>query len=66
VADEFFVDGFLKPAIMSILNDNHYGAIPNSSTTMALVSMLHSWSLDTDGNGATVRTLLLDYRKAFD
>ena len=28
--------------------------------------MLHSWSLGTDGNGATVRTLLLDYRKAFD
>ena len=28
--------------------------------------MLHSWSLGTDGNGATVGTLLLDYRKAFD
>ena len=28
--------------------------------------MLNSWSLGTDGNGATVRTLLLDYRKAFD
>ena len=28
--------------------------------------MLHSWSLGTDGNGATVRTLILDYRKAFD
>ena len=39
--------------------------MPNSSTTMALISMLHSWSLGTDGNGATVRTLL-DYRKAFD
>ena len=33
---------------------------------MALISMLHSWSLGTDGNGTTVRTLLLDYRKAFD
>ena len=51
---------------MNILDDNQYGAIPNSSTTMALISMLHSWSLCTDGNGATVRTLLLDYRKAFD
>ena len=28
--------------------------------------MLHSWSLGTDGNGATVGTLLLDYRKAID
>jgi len=57
---------FLETAIMSILDDNPYKAIPNSSTTMALISMLHSWSLGTDGNGATVRTLLLDYRKAFD
>ena len=31
-----------------------------------LISMLHSWSLGTDGNGATVGTLLLDYRKAID
>ena len=66
VAEEFVVDGFVKPAVMNILDDNQYGAIPNSSTTMALISMLHSWSLGTDRNGATVRTLLLDYRKAFD
>ena len=33
---------------------------------MALISMLHHWSLGTDGNGSTVRTLLFDYRKAFD
>ena len=59
VAEEFVVHGFVKPAVMSILDDNQYGAIPNSSTTMALISMLHSWSLGTDGNGATVRTLLL-------
>ena len=28
--------------------------------------MLHSWSLGKDGNGATVRTLLLDYRKVLE
>ena len=38
---------------------------------MALISMLHNWSINTDGNGATVsggtvRTILFDYRKAFD
>jgi len=66
VAEEFVVDGFLKPAVMGILDDNQYGAILNSSTTMALISMWHSWSLGTDGKGASVRTLLLDYRKAFD
>ena len=28
--------------------------------------MMHAWALGTDGNGATVRTVLFDYRKAFD
>ena len=28
--------------------------------------MLHRWSLETEGNRATVTTLLFDYRKAFD
>ena len=28
--------------------------------------MLHRWSLETDGNRATVRTPFFDYRKAFD
>jgi len=28
--------------------------------------MLHRWLRVTDGNGSTVRTALLDYRKAFD
>ena len=32
---------------------------------MALINMLHSWSLGSDGNGATVRTSLFDYGKAF-
>ena len=66
MAEEFVVNGFVKPAVMSVLDHNQNGVIPNSSTTMAPISMLHNWSLGTDGNGATVRTLLLDYRKAFD
>ena len=66
VVEESVEDGFVKPEVMNILDDNQYGAIPNSSTTMALISMLHSWSLGMDGNGGTVRTLLLDYCKAFD
>ena len=28
--------------------------------------MVHNWVTGTDGNGATVRTILLDYPKAFD
>ena len=33
---------------------------------LVLISMLRHWSLWTDGNGSTVRTLLFDYRRAFD
>ena len=52
VAEGFVVGGFMKPTVMSILGDNQYGAIPNSSTTMPLISMLHIG--------------LLEYRKSFD
>ena len=45
---------------------NQSGTMPNFSTAMALIGMLRSWSLGTDGNGATIRTLLSDYCKAFD
>ena len=66
VAEEFVVEDVVKPAVLDVIHGNQYGAIPKSSTTMALISMLHAWSLGTDGNGATVRTMLFDYRKAFN
>ena len=42
------------------------GAIPKSSTTQALIDMVHNWAMGTDGNGVTARVILFDYRKAFD
>ena len=66
VAEEFVVEEHLKPAILKKIGDNQYGAIPNSSTTQALISMVHSWTKYTDGTGSTVRVVLFDYRKAFD
>lgn len=44
---------------------NQYGAIPSSSTTQALISMIHQWSKAVDSSGARVRVILYDYRKAF-
>ena len=35
---EFVAGGFVKPVVMSVLDKNQYGAIPNSSTK---ISMLH-------------------------
>ena len=60
------VEDVIKPAVLDVIHGNQYGAIPKSSTTMALISMLHVWFLGMDGNGATVRTMLFDYHKACD
>ena len=66
VAEEFVVEEHLKPAILKKIGDNQYGAIPNWSTTQAVISMVHSWTKYIDGTGSTVRVVLFDYRKAFD
>jgi hypothetical protein len=61
------VENYVKPAVLiKKIDSNQYGAIPSSSTTIALLSMLQSWNKATDGNGAVVRVLLLDFKKAFD
>ena len=59
----------LGPQVNSILKkigDNQFGAIPESSTTPALISMVHSWNKHTDVTGSTVRVVFFDYRRAFD
>ena len=54
------------PAVLEIIDLNQFGAIPNSSTTQALIPMMHTFASATDGTGAAVKIVLLDYRKAFD
>lgn len=66
IAEEFVVEEHVRPAILKRIGDNQFGSIPKSSTTYALISMIHSWIKHTDGTGSTVRVVLLDYRKAFD
>jgi hypothetical protein len=56
----------LKPAILKVLDVNQYGVIPGSSTSQALIKMIHKWSESTDGARASVRIVLVDYQKAFD
>ena len=60
------IDGALKPLMLECMDPNQFGFIPYSSTTFALISMLHHWSEATDGAGTHVRVVLLDYKKAFD
>ena len=63
VGEEFVVDGYIKPAVLAKIDQNQYGTVPNSSTVHALISMLHNWYKDTDGNGSTVRVVLLTLGK---
>ena len=66
VAEEFVVEGYVKPAMQKKISPNQFGCIPKSSSTHALISIIQSWTKHTDGNGATIRVVLFDYRKAFD
>ena len=66
VAEDYIVQEFLKPAVLKKINPRQFGTVPGSCTTHALISMLHSWNSSTDGNGATTRVVLVDFRKAFD
>ena len=66
VAEGFVIDMDLKPVMLSVIDQSQFGFIPCSCTTFALISMFHQWLRATDGTGSTVRTALLDFRKAFD
>ena len=66
MSGDYVVDTYVKPAVLEWIDPQQFGAVPKSSTTHALISMLHSWLESTDGNGATTRAVLFDFRKAFD
>ena len=66
IAEECIFVKYIGPAILSIIDPYQFGAIPKSSTTHTLISMVHKWSEATEATGAAVRIVLLDYRKAFD
>ena len=66
VADSFIIDLALKPALLPVIDPVIFGFIAGTSTTLALISMFHHWLQATEGTAATVRIVLLDFRKAFD
>lgn len=66
VAEGIVIEKSLKPVVLSSIDPCQYGFIPGSSTTFALVSVFHHWLRATDGTGATIRSALFDFRKAFD
>jgi len=42
-----------------------FGTIKSRSTAQALISLLHEW-METLDAGGSVRTMFVDYRKAFN
>ena len=66
VAEDFVVESFVKPALMKQIDCKQFGTIPQSSTTHALISMIHTWNKQTNGNRSAVRVVLFDFKKAFD
>ena len=66
LAEDFVVDRYVKPAVLAKVDPRQFGTVPSSSTTEALISMTHALYSATDGNGASVRVILFDFKKAFD
>ena len=66
IAESIIIERGLKLHILSFIDTCQFGFLPGSSTTLALISMIHNWLRDTDATSSTVRAILLDYRKAFD
>ena len=48
------------------VDPRQFGTLPGSNTLEALVSIIHTWNSATDGNGAIVRVLLFEFKKAFE
>ena len=66
LAEDFVVSKYIGSAVLETINSNQFGAIPNSSTLHALISMMHTWAQATDGTSSAVHMVCLDCRKAFD
>ena len=63
---EDFVFGWLRPIIMPQLDTRQFGGIKNSSTTHALVRVIHEWLQAAETPKAIIRACLIDFSKAFD
>ena len=64
--EDFVVSKYIGSAVLETIDSNQFGAISNSSTLFALISMIHTWVRATDGASSVVRVVCLDYRKGFD
>ena len=65
IAEDAIIKYDLKPKIMARLDCNQFGFIPGSNTTLVLIALIHR-AETVDEEGRCIRSLVTDYRKAFD
>ena len=63
---EEFVVKWAWDIVQDRVDPNQYGSVKKSSTTRALVDLLHHCYTSTDASKQYARILLLDFSKAFD
>ena len=66
IAESFIIERELKPTLLKVVDPQQFGLIPESSTVLALISMFLCSSKATDDTGSSIRTVLLNCKKAFD
>ena len=63
---ERFVPKRIISSIKDKIDNRQFGSLTNSSTTHALVTLVHHLLQETDVTGNSVRVFILDFSKAFD
>ena len=63
---ERFVADWLVRSIITKLDTRQFGSLKGSSTTHALLSLVHHILSENDGSRNVIRILLLDFAKGFD
>ena len=61
-----FLNGLFHSSIKDKIDNRKFGSLTNSSSTHALVTLVHHLLQETDGTGNWVRVFVLDFSKAFD
>ena len=62
----FFVFNWLAPIVMPYIDPFQFGSVKKSSTTHALVHLVHYWLSALEVPNTIIRTCFIDFSKAFD
>ena len=63
---EFYARDWFMNVFKSQIDEYQYGSQSECSTIIALAQLFHNWVLNLDSGKNVIRTLLVDFSKAFD